>query len=102
MVSSLPFLAPVCMKKAKDYRSKYSGGYGGSDSGPGRNRGLSHGEHYKLSDISNDKSVFHSVNKSVSQENILDNGAILKSVSYTVRVDENSSSKGASRRTEQV
>lgn len=87
------------MKKAKDYRSKYSGG---SNSGKA-SRGLRNGEHYKLSDVSNDKSAFASVNKSASEENILDNGAILKSVTYSVQVDdEQNSSRGTSRRAEHV
>lgn len=99
MVSSLPFLAPVCMRKAKNYRSKYSGGYGSSGNN-GNGRGVRHGEHYKLSDISNDKSVFASGNKSVSEENILQDGAIMKSVTYTVHVDDepSTSSRATSRR----
>lgn len=85
MVSSLPFLAPVCMKKARNYRTKYSGG---SNSGQGRSRGLRNTEHYKLSDVSNDKSVFASANKSGSEENILNNGTIMKSITYSVQIDE--------------
>ncbi|KAF5130191.1 uncharacterized protein G6M90_00g039510 [Metarhizium brunneum] len=99
MVSSLPFLAPVCMKKARDYRSKYSGG---SNSGPSRSRGLRNGERYKLSDRSHDKSAFVSANKSGSEENILDNGAILKSVTYSVQIDEGSKSRPSGRRDDEV
>ncbi|KHO01677.1 uncharacterized protein MAM_00678 [Metarhizium album ARSEF 1941] len=99
MVSSLPFLAPVCVKKAKDYRSKFSGG---SSNGQGRSRGLRNGEAYKLSDRSNDKSAFGSVNKSGSEENILDTSTIVKSVTYSVRIDDASKGRACSRRGEQV
>lgn len=94
MVSSLPFLAPVCMKKAKEYRSKNSNpGYGGSSQGNSKNRGVK-GEHFKLSDVSNDKSVFNSRDHNTgSEENILQNHAIMKSVTYSVRVDEEADGK---------
>ncbi|GKT46113.1 satratoxin biosynthesis SC1 cluster protein 4 [Colletotrichum spaethianum] len=85
IVSSLPFLAPVCMKKAKNYRSKYSGG-----SSHGRSH-LKGSERYKLSEINHDKSVFASANHSKgdngSEENILP-GNIIKSVTYSVQVDD--------------
>ncbi|PHH66557.1 hypothetical protein CDD81_7032 [Ophiocordyceps australis] len=72
MVSSLPFLAPVCMKKARDYRSKYSGNGGSSSQGQASGRsgggGRSHSDHFKLSDMSNDGSPFA---RSTSQELIL-------------------------------
>jgi hypothetical protein len=87
------------MKKARDYRSKYSGG---SNSGPSRSRGLRNGERYKLSDRSHDKSAFVSANKSGSEENILDNGAILKSVTYSVQIDEGSKSRPSGRRDDEV
>ena len=92
MVSSLPFLAPVCMKKARDYRSKYSGkAYG---SGASHSRGLKNSDHYQLSDVSHDKSAFVSTNKSGSEENILQNNAIMKSVTYTVHVDDDKTGTG--------
>ncbi|KAG5925393.1 hypothetical protein E4U53_003315 [Claviceps sorghi] len=91
MVSSLPFLAPFCMKKAKDYKSKYSGGYGASKSKRIPSQVLHNGQHYKLSEFSTDKSVFRSANKSASRETMLDNGAIFKSVTYSVRVDDDMS-----------
>ncbi|KAJ3961622.1 hypothetical protein N0V92_001674 [Colletotrichum tropicale] len=95
IVSSLPFLAPVCMKKAKDYRSKYSGG-----SSHGRS-GMKHAERYKLSDMNHDKSVFASANHSKgdngSEENILP-GNIMKSVTYSVQVDDRVQGKGSTRR----
>ncbi|GKT66888.1 integral membrane protein [Colletotrichum tofieldiae] len=90
IVSSLPFLAPVCMKKAKNYRSKYSGG-----SSHGRSH-LKGGERYKLSEINHDKSVFASANHSKgdngSEENILP-GNIMKSVTYSVQVDDRAEAK---------
>lgn len=106
MVSSLPFLAPVCMKKARDYRSKYSGS-NGSSRGISRSRGRKNAEHYKLSDVSNDKSVFGPSSKSRSpgEEHILhhDNGtahghSIVKSITYTVQVDQDYTDGSADRR----
>ncbi|KAL3291181.1 ATP synthase F0 [Colletotrichum asianum] len=95
IVSSLPFLAPVCMRKAKDYRSRYSGG-----SSHGRS-GMKHAERYKLSDMNHDKSVFASANHSKgdngSEENILP-GNIMKSVTYSVQVDDRVQGKGSTRR----
>ncbi|KAG6296548.1 hypothetical protein E4U09_001706 [Claviceps aff. purpurea] len=92
MVSSLPFLAPVFVKKARDYKSKYSAAYGsGSKNRQKRSRSLAlrNGEHYKLSELSSDKSAFRSVNNSESRDAMLENGgAILKSVTYSVRVDD--------------
>ncbi|TDZ32434.1 Satratoxin biosynthesis SC1 cluster protein 4 [Colletotrichum spinosum] len=95
IVSSLPFLAPVCMKKAKNYRSKYSGG-----SSHGRS-GIKGAERYKLSDMNHGKSVFASANHSKgdngSEENILP-GNIIKSVTYSVQVDDTADAKTPRRR----
>lgn len=102
MVSSLPFLAPLCMKKARDYGSKYSRAYGGSKDKQARNKASLNGQNHELSDVSNDKRAFHSGNQSVSGENMLDNGAILKSVTYSVRVNEESSSGETSQCMERV
>ncbi|KAM0265651.1 hypothetical protein ACHAQJ_000085 [Trichoderma viride] len=87
MVSSLPFLAPVFMRKAKEYRTKNSYNNGSSHQ---NSRGGPKGEHFKLSDVShshNDKSVLTG-GKSSSEENILQGAGIMKSITYTVRVDE--------------
>ncbi|RFU79456.1 integral membrane [Trichoderma arundinaceum] len=92
MVSSLPFLAPVFMRKAKEYRTKNSYNNGSSHQNS-RSRGGPKGEHYKLSDVSNsqdrehDKTVL-SGTKSSSEENILQGAGIMKSITYSVRVDE--------------
>ncbi|GKT49649.1 uncharacterized protein ColSpa_09830 [Colletotrichum spaethianum] len=90
IVSSLPFLAPVFMKKVKNYRYKYSGG-----SSHGRSH-LNGPEHYKLSEINHNKSVFASANHSKasngSEENIL-LGNIIKSVTYSVQVDDRAEAK---------
>ncbi|CZS85689.1 unnamed protein product [Fusarium graminearum] len=86
IVSSLPFLAPIFIKRAKQYRSKPS-----SHNTPSRSKRLgSNG--YKLKDLSHtgkkDHSTFTSVENS-SQENILNTtGGIVKSVTYTVEVDK--------------
>lgn len=92
MVSSLPFLAPVFMRKAKEYRTKNSYNNGSSHQ---NSRGPK-GEHIKLSDVTNshdndkDKSVILSTGKSSSEENILQGAGIMKSVTYSVRVDDDS------------
>lgn len=90
MVSSLPFLAPVFLRKAKEYRTKNSYNNGSSHQ---NSRGGPKGEHFKLSDVSNsrdhdnDKSGL-SGGKSSSEENILQGAGIMKSITYSVRVDE--------------
>lgn len=83
------------MRKAKQYRSKHSGDqYDNYGTPSGRSRGLK-SDHYRLKDMSGhgkDAAVFVSVtNKSRtgSEENILQgNSGITKSMTYTVRVDE--------------
>ncbi|KAM0322027.1 hypothetical protein ACHAQA_009770 [Verticillium albo-atrum] len=102
VVSSLPFLAPVFVKKARGYRSKPSSGYGHSGS---HVLGGKSGDRYKLSDVGRDKSAFVSSNdRSNSEENILSTypeHSIIKSMTYTVQVDNGrvgtSSSKAAGR-----
>ncbi|OPB36544.1 PTH11 GPCR protein [Trichoderma guizhouense] len=79
MVSSLPFLAPVFMRKAKEYRTKNSYNNGSSHQ---NSRGGPKGEHFKLSD------GVMTVAKSSSEENILQNSGIMKSITYSVRVDD--------------
>lgn len=77
------------MRKAKQYRSKNSYNNGSSHQ---HSRGAK-GEHFKLSDVSHsredhhDKSVLTGV-KSSSEENILQGAGIMKSVTYSVQVDE--------------
>lgn len=89
MVSSLPFLAPVFVRKAKEYRTKNSYNNGSSNQ---HSRGAK-GEHFKLSDVSHsreehhDKSALTAV-KSSSEENILEGAGIMKSITYSVQVDE--------------
>ncbi|OAA70535.1 integral membrane protein [Cordyceps fumosorosea ARSEF 2679] len=94
MVSSLPFLAPVCLRKARDYRSKHSK-YAYGSNGNSKNRaaagGIKGNEAYKLSDVSQDRSAFagSQTHTSSSEENILQkNNAIMKSVTYSVRVED--------------
>lgn len=94
----MPFLAPIFLRKAREYTTKYSGGsgngYGLSGNG-GRKRGKSN-DGYMLSSISsNRKGAFASAKATShdagSQENILKDshdGAIVKSVTYTVHIDE--------------
>lgn len=118
MVSSLPFLAPVFLRKAKEYRSKQSRGYGSS----GRTRPVGRsGEGYMLSSLSRSGDPHESATRgkgtttlayatatgvdsdkqshSGSEEDMLrrddrelplqqPEGAIMKSVSYSVRVDD--------------
>ena len=84
MVSSLPFLAPVFIRKAKAYRSNKNSGSDGMTPRMGRS-----GDRYKLSSLNRDRSGFASATavESGSEENILkEHGMIVKSV--TVQVDE--------------
>ncbi|KAJ4254008.1 hypothetical protein NW762_010411 [Fusarium torreyae] len=97
IVSSLPFLAPIFLRRARQYRSKPSEEYNNT---PSRSRGLrSNG--YKLKDLSHhgkaNTAVFTSVAKESrngSEDNILDPSGIMKSVTYTVEVDQATKSKG--------
>ncbi|KAF5024480.1 hypothetical protein F66182_3420 [Fusarium sp. NRRL 66182] len=91
IVSSLPFLAPIFLKRARLYRSKPSEDYNNT---PSRSRGLKNNG-YKLKDMNQHGKggtrVFTSATKdspSGSQENILASKGILKSVTYTVQVDD--------------
>lgn len=95
MVSSLPFLAPVFIRKAKQYRSKHSDDHYNYGTPSGRSRGGLKSDHYRLKDMSHGKentAVFVSAAKqsrSGSEENILqDNTGITKHMTYSVRVDE--------------
>ncbi|GKU04574.1 integral membrane protein [Fusarium langsethiae] len=89
IVSSLPFLAPIFIKRARQYRSKPS-----SHNTPSRSKTFgSNG--YKLKDLSRtgkrEPSIFTSADNESggSQENILNpHGGIVKSVTYTVEVDK--------------
>ncbi len=94
MVSSLPFLAPIFLRKAKEYTSKYSGGSGNNyGSGAARKVGKA-SDGYKLSSVSSShrKGTFATVKgaSTGSEENILKTSpenTIVKSVTYSVRVD---------------
>ena len=102
MVSSLPFLAPIFLRKAREYTSKYSSGSGNgypanSNVSGGRKLGKT-GDSYKLGSISSGlhrKGTFVSAkggqtsHSSGSEENILKespDGSIVKSVTYSVHV----------------
>ncbi|KAK4183983.1 hypothetical protein QBC35DRAFT_77093 [Podospora australis] len=103
MVSSMPFLAPIFIRKAREYTSKYSGsgnGYGPNGSGA-RKLGGKSSEVYKLSSVSSGlgrKGTFvsakgHGTHSTGSEENILKespDGSIMKSVTYSVHVDNRS------------
>ncbi|KAI9158880.1 integral membrane protein [Paramyrothecium foliicola] len=104
MVSSLPFLAPVFLRKAKEYRYKHSGAYGSSGNEPNkRNRGIMGGEHYKLGSISRSNTrtgggvnvTNVTAKMSASEENILaGDTSIIKSVTYTVQVSDDEDKLG--------
>lgn len=92
MVSSLPFLAPIFLRKAKEYTSKYSGS--GNNYGSGARKLGKSGDGYKLSSVSSgrNKGTFTTAQgaSTGSEENILKTSAentIVKSVTYSVRVD---------------
>jgi len=93
VVSSLPFLAPIFLRKAKEYTSKYSGGSGGGHYGSGARKLGKSSDAYKLSSVSSQrKGTFASaqVGSTASEENILrtsPDNTIVKSVTYSVRVD---------------
>ncbi|KAH6900564.1 ATP synthase F0 [Thelonectria olida] len=91
MVSSLPYLAPIFIRKAKHYRSKHSDEYN-TPSRRGRSGGIK-GSHYRLNDLSHDQDggVITSGPKTRndSEELILtSNGGIVKSLSYAVNVHD--------------
>lgn len=95
MVSSLPFLAPIFLRKAKQYTTKYSGS--GNNYGSGARKIGKSSEAYKLSSISSQvKGTFATAQgqSNGSEENILKSSTenapentIMKSVTYSVRVD---------------
>lgn len=98
IVSSLPFLAPVFLRKAKGYRSKNGASYGNTGS---RNFGKS-GDRYKLSSLGNKPEPFATANeRGNSEENILStcpNNSIIKSVTYTVQIDDDDDSTKSTRK----
>jgi hypothetical protein len=98
IVSSLPFLAPIFLRKARSYTSKYSGGNGsdGNNSGKANYRLARSSEAFKLGSISssrNGRGTFSTKvtnHHSGSEEVILKNspdGSIVKSVTYSVQRD---------------
>jgi hypothetical protein len=101
----MPFLAPIFLRKAKQYTTKYAGS-GNAVYGSGARNKKAGGEAYKLSSVSSSQrkggsSAFATVvngQSTGSEENILkisqdmepaapENGTIMKSVTYSVRVD---------------
>ncbi|KAK4131566.1 hypothetical protein BT67DRAFT_444614 [Trichocladium antarcticum] len=93
IVSSLPFLAPIFLRKAKEYTTKYSGS-GNAHAGPSGQRKMGKsGDGYKLSSVpSEHKGTFATAHGQAtgSEENILKaspENSIMKSVTYSVRVE---------------
>lgn len=91
-MSSLPFLAPVFVRKAKAYRSKGSGGYdssGGRSRSKGSSKGRSTKEHYPLNDFDAAGSAFpgDARVKSESEEFILERCATAKADSIRIQDD---------------
>ncbi|AEO69710.1 cbe84c1b-8afc-430f-a1ad-a8243fd95804 [Thermothielavioides terrestris] len=94
VVSSLPFLAPIFLRKARQYTSKY-GGSSGHHHGSGARRRSRLGDAYRLNSRdapSQSKGTFATAQgqSAGSAENILNTSAdnsIVKSVTYSVRVD---------------
>ncbi|KAL2127910.1 hypothetical protein VTI74DRAFT_9998 [Chaetomium olivicolor] len=91
VVSSLPFLAPIFLRKAKEYTTKYSGS--GNNYGSGARKIGKSSDAYKLSSVSSQrKGTFATAQGQSmgSEENILKaspENSIMKSVTYSVRVD---------------
>ncbi|CAI4213292.1 unnamed protein product [Parascedosporium putredinis] len=123
MVSSLPFLAPVFLRKAREYRTKQSRGYGSSNGQSGRRigkgsqlttgKGGDSGLRSKKGTTAYATAGFDKHSTSGSEEDILrktdgnqhpsardhdlpiqhhEPNAIIKSVSYSVRVDDDTAS----------
>ncbi|RSL38151.1 hypothetical protein CEP53_015127 [Fusarium sp. AF-6] len=92
MVSSLPFLAPIFLKKARQYRSKHSDEYNTPNTKSRSHHGFKSSNAYKLKDMSHGRNttVFASAankSRSGSEENILQgSNGIMKSVTYTVEM----------------
>lgn len=101
MVSSLPFLAPIFLKKARQYRSKRSEEYNTPNT-KSRSHGFKSSNAYKLKDMSHgrDTAVFTSVvnkSRSGSEESILQgSNGIMKSVTYTVEMGAGGAGKDTS------
>lgn len=101
VVSSLPFLAPIFLRKAKEYTSKYSGSANKYGSGARNKLGGKSADAYKLSSTASSQKhkggsggtfATAQAQSTGSEENILrtpstDDHAIVKSVTYSVRVD---------------
>lgn len=77
------------MRKAKGYRSKQSGSYGQSNS---HAFGGKTGDRYKLSAMNHKTDNFSSNDRSNSEENILVPNSIIKSVTYSVQVEDDAES----------
>lgn len=98
MVTSLPFLAPVFIKKAKDlsYR-RYKTNRDETEASKGsRMSKATKRELYQLDDVKNshnNTTVGAGSQTSGSTENILPKDGILKSVEYTVAVDRTQSER---------
>lgn len=97
MISSLPFLAPVFMRKVKEYRSERSRYGYGSNKGYGSNQGNSSrntdgGQSHALGYIKNKKGTFASSSSPTSSRTddaaAKQNAGIFKSVTYTVSVED--------------
>ncbi|KAJ4287041.1 hypothetical protein N0V88_007806 [Collariella sp. IMI 366227] len=89
VVSSLPFLAPIFLRKAKEYTTKYSGS--GHQYGSGAHKLGKSADAYKLSSLASQrKGTFTTAQgpNAGSEENILNTSpenSIMKSVTYSVR-----------------
>lgn len=87
MISSLPFLAPVFMRKVKEYRTERSKYGYGSNQGNSRN---TDGQSHALEYIKNKKGVSASSSSPTSSRTDDANrqNGIFKSVTYTVSVED--------------
>jgi hypothetical protein len=92
MVSSLPFLAPVFLRKAKEYKDYRSNKLNGSSN---QRSGYAKGsQHFRLRSLSqgNQVSAARSDDNTSQEDMLVDiekpDTAIMKSVSYSVRDEE--------------
>lgn len=91
MLSSLPFLTPVCIRKAKEYRTKRSYGYGSNHNS--RNGALGSAQKdpvqsHELGYVNNATSSSLKSGSNVTRDSKKNHNAIMKSVTYSVSVED--------------
>ncbi|CEJ92812.1 hypothetical protein VHEMI08442 [[Torrubiella] hemipterigena] len=92
MLSSLPFLTPVCIRKAKEYRNKRSAyGYGSNHTSRNGGLGSSHkdvSQSHELGYVANGTSPSLKLSPSIIGDSKKNQHTIMKSVTYSVSVED--------------